>query len=89
MEKSRIYDDTKVKHFGGYPKSFVERLRQFQFFKLIYENKEMMIWEKSRGLQVISLIRVVTGPRRNWSLYKKYLFSSAQQRWRVFNRYVL
>ena len=47
VDKSRVYDDTKVKHFGGYPKSFVERLDQFPFLKLIFENKEMMIWKKS------------------------------------------
>lgn len=49
VDKSRIYDDTNVKHFGGYPKSFVERLAQFPFLKLIFENKEMMIWEKRRS----------------------------------------
>jgi len=45
VKKSRIYDDSKEKHFGGYPKSFVERLPQFPFLKLIFENKEIVIWK--------------------------------------------
>jgi len=45
VKKSRIYDDSKVHHFGGYPKSFVERLPKLPFVKLVFDNKEMSIWE--------------------------------------------
>ena len=48
VDKSRIYDDTKVKHFGGYPKSFVQRLRTLPLFKKIFENQAMSIWEVNR-----------------------------------------
>jgi 4-amino-4-deoxy-L-arabinose transferase-like glycosyltransferase len=54
IDKSRIYDDTKVKNFGGYPKSFVERLPTLPLFKKIFENQAMSIWkvnrEKSDGI---------------------------------------
>ena len=49
LNKSRIYDDTKVKHFGGYPKSFVERLPNLPLVKKIFENQAMSIWEVNRG----------------------------------------
>ena len=49
VDKFRIYDDAKVKHFGGYPKSFIERLHQFPSFKLIFDNEKMMIWEIKRS----------------------------------------
>ncbi|MGA2916370.1 MAG: glycosyltransferase family 39 protein [Sedimentisphaerales bacterium] len=45
IKKSRVYDDSKVHYFGGYPKSFVERLPSFDFVKLVFENKEMSIWK--------------------------------------------
>jgi len=48
IKKSRIYDDSKVKHFGGYPKSFVQRLPTFQFLRLTYENPGISIWEVCR-----------------------------------------
>jgi len=48
IDKSRIYDDTKVKNFGGYPKSFVERLPTLPLFKKIFENQAMSIWEVNR-----------------------------------------
>ena len=44
IDKSRIYDDTVVKHFGGYPKSFVERLPTLPFVEKIFENQAMSIW---------------------------------------------
>lgn len=44
VKKSRIYDDSKVRHFGGYPKSFVERLPKLSFLKLVFDNKDMSIW---------------------------------------------
>lgn len=45
VKKSRIYDDSKVKHLGGYPKSFVRRMPELPFLKLVFENKGMNIWE--------------------------------------------
>ncbi len=45
IKKSRVYDDCKVQHFGGYPKSFIERLPSFSFVKLVFDNKEMSIWK--------------------------------------------
>ncbi len=49
VDKSRIYDDTEVKHFGGYPRSFVERLPTFPLVRKIFENQAMSIWEVNRG----------------------------------------
>lgn len=51
VDKSRTYDDTKVKHFGGYPKSFVVRLPTLSFVKNIFENQAMSIWEVKRDKQ--------------------------------------
>ena len=48
VDKSRIYDDTKVKHFGGYPKSFVEKLPTSSLVKKIFENQAMSVWEVKR-----------------------------------------
>jgi hypothetical protein len=45
IKKTRIYDDTKIRHKGGYPKSFIEKLPNFSFLKLIFDNKEISIWK--------------------------------------------
>ncbi len=45
VKKSRIYDDSVVKHLGGYPKSFIRRMPELPFLKLVFENKGMSIWE--------------------------------------------
>jgi 4-amino-4-deoxy-L-arabinose transferase-like glycosyltransferase len=45
IKKSRIYDDRKVKHLGGYPRSFIQRMPTFPFLKLIFENTEISIWK--------------------------------------------
>jgi len=45
IKKSRVFDDAKVRHFGGYPKSFVEKLPKLPFLKLVFDNKEMSIWK--------------------------------------------
>ncbi|MHC4544012.1 MAG: ArnT family glycosyltransferase [Planctomycetota bacterium] len=45
VKKSRVYDDSKVHHFGGYPKSFVERLPKLYFVKLVFDNTDMSIWQ--------------------------------------------
>jgi 4-amino-4-deoxy-L-arabinose transferase-like glycosyltransferase len=44
VDKSKIYDDTKIKHFGGYPKSFIERIHTLPFLENVFENREMSIW---------------------------------------------
>jgi hypothetical protein len=53
VNKSRIYDDTKVKHFGGYPKSFVERLPTLPFVLKIFENEAISIWGVKREEQEV------------------------------------
>lgn len=45
VNKKRIYDDSKLKHFGGYPRSFIERLSNFPFIYKIFENSEISIWK--------------------------------------------
>lgn len=45
IKKSRVFDDTKLKHLGGYPKSFVEKLPKLPFLKLVFDNNEMSIWK--------------------------------------------
>jgi hypothetical protein len=44
IKKNRIYDDSKVKHLGGYPRSFVQKMQEFTFLKLVFENRGMSIW---------------------------------------------
>ncbi len=51
VDKSRIYDDTEAKHFGGYPRSFVERLPTLPLVRKIFENQAMSIWEVKREKQ--------------------------------------
>jgi hypothetical protein len=48
VDKSKIYDDTEVKNFGGYPKSFVERLPTLPFVKKMFENQAISIWKIKR-----------------------------------------
>ena len=50
IKKSRIYDDSQIHHFGGYPKSFVEKLPSFPFLELVFNNSAMSIW-KNKNLQ--------------------------------------
>lgn len=45
IKKSRIYDDSKSRHFGGYPKSFIERLPELCFVKLVFDNNYISIWQ--------------------------------------------
>jgi len=45
VKKSRIYNDSKVCHTGGYPKSFVDKLPELSFLRLIFENEELSIWK--------------------------------------------
>lgn len=45
IKKLRIYDDSKVHHTGGYPKSFVDKLPNLSFLRLIFENEELSVWK--------------------------------------------
>jgi hypothetical protein len=42
---NRIYDDSKIHHTGGYPKSFVDKMSHFSFLRLIFENDQASVWE--------------------------------------------
>lgn len=45
VEKDRIYDDQKISHLGGYPKSFVNKVSSFDSLKLVFENEAVSIWK--------------------------------------------
>lgn len=45
IKKSRIYDDSKLHHMGGYPLTFINHLKEWNFAELIFDNKEMSIWK--------------------------------------------
>lgn len=45
IKKSRIYDDLGEYHFGGYPRSFVEKLSNLDGWEKILENPEMVLWK--------------------------------------------
>lgn len=45
IKKSRIYDDKEVRHTGGYPKSFVDRLPTLSFLEMDFENEELSLWK--------------------------------------------
>lgn len=44
VEKDNVYDDSKIRHTGRYPKSFVEKMATFSFLKPIYENPVATLW---------------------------------------------
>lgn len=45
VEKDRIYDDSKIYHFGGCPVSFVRKMSNWTSFKLVFENNAVTIWK--------------------------------------------
>lgn len=45
VEKDRIYDDSKIRHTLGYPKSFIEKLNTYPSAKLIFDNQDVAVWE--------------------------------------------
>lgn len=45
INKTRIYDDKEIRHKGGYPQSFVDKLPEFSFLKLVFDNKKINIWK--------------------------------------------
>ncbi len=50
IKKSKVYDDTNIKHLGGYPKSFVQRMPKLPFLKCIFENSGISIWEVKKDV---------------------------------------
>ena len=45
VKKSRIFDDSKEQHLGGYPKSFVENLPHLNGWVKVFENQGMALWK--------------------------------------------
>jgi 4-amino-4-deoxy-L-arabinose transferase-like glycosyltransferase len=50
IKKSRIYDDQKERHLGGYPKSFVEKIPYLKGWEKVFENSEMALWKRHPSL---------------------------------------
>jgi 4-amino-4-deoxy-L-arabinose transferase-like glycosyltransferase len=46
VKKSRIFDDSKKRHLGGYPQSFVENLPHLNGWVKVFENQGMVLWKK-------------------------------------------
>jgi 4-amino-4-deoxy-L-arabinose transferase-like glycosyltransferase len=46
VKKSRIYDDRKEHHLGGYPQSFLERLSHLNGWVKIFENPGVALWKR-------------------------------------------
>jgi 4-amino-4-deoxy-L-arabinose transferase-like glycosyltransferase len=49
IKRSRIYDDREVRHFGGYPQSFVERLPHLDGWVKIFENPGVELWKMTQS----------------------------------------
>lgn len=45
VEKDRIYDDSKLHHQLGWPKSFVKKMPNFSCLELILDNKYASLWK--------------------------------------------
>jgi 4-amino-4-deoxy-L-arabinose transferase-like glycosyltransferase len=46
IKKSRIHDNVKEHHTGGYPRSFVERLSQLNGWAKVFENGGVVLWKR-------------------------------------------
>ncbi|HUL21098.1 MAG TPA: glycosyltransferase family 39 protein [Thermodesulfobacteriota bacterium] len=46
VKKSRVYDDHEIRHYGGYPKSFVNKLPCLDGWVKIFENSGVTLWKK-------------------------------------------
>jgi hypothetical protein len=44
VEKNRIYDDSHSRHTGGYPQSFVKKLKASVLCELLLENKDVLLF---------------------------------------------
>jgi len=45
IHKTRIYPDQRIRHLGGYPKSFVDKLPAMNFLQKVFQNDSIAIWE--------------------------------------------
>jgi len=45
VDKQRIYDDSHVRHPNGFPQSFVDKTKHFDFLELVFENERAVIFE--------------------------------------------
>jgi hypothetical protein len=50
--KDRIYDDREIRHTGGYPRSFLEKLETFGSVERIFENPKAILWKVRRPASV-------------------------------------
>lgn len=49
VKESRVYDDASKRNFGGYPESFVKELGLSPYFKPLFKNSEISIWQIVEG----------------------------------------
>jgi hypothetical protein len=49
VKRSRVYDDSKVRHTGGYPASFIVKLPVLSYLTLVFENREVSIWQVNKA----------------------------------------
>jgi 4-amino-4-deoxy-L-arabinose transferase-like glycosyltransferase len=47
IPRKRVYDDTIVRHFGGYPKSFINKIKKLPYIEKIYSNEYASLWRVS------------------------------------------
>ena len=45
VEKDKSYDDSAVRHTGGYPESFLDKILKLKLFTSIYNNDNAQIWK--------------------------------------------
>lgn len=43
VEKDIVYDDSKTRHLGGYPKTFIQKISTFSRFEPVFENEGVSI----------------------------------------------
>jgi hypothetical protein len=48
VRNDRIYEDSEVRHFGGFPVSFVRRMPDMRFLNKVFENTKTTIWRVNR-----------------------------------------
>jgi len=45
IKKTRVYDDTHLRHIGAYPVSFANSIDNHEFLELVFDNNEMAIYK--------------------------------------------
>jgi 4-amino-4-deoxy-L-arabinose transferase-like glycosyltransferase len=45
IKRDRIFDEPSIRHTGGYPQSFIEKLPKQTFLRLVFNNPEVSIWQ--------------------------------------------